>query len=100
MKPEVQVVTEVAVSADDERRGRIIRYSIAMTVRMVCIVLAMVLQGWMMWVCFAGAILLPYFAVVIANSQGLGKPSGKVETVVAKPLEITADDFRVAGDPS
>lgn len=98
MKPEVQVVTDLAPSADADRRGRIIRYSIAMTVRMVCIVLAMVLQGWMMWVCFAGAILLPYFAVVVANAQGVGKPVGKVQQVVAKPLEISADEFRVAGE--
>ena len=98
MKPKVQAVTDLAQSPDEERRGRIIRYSIAMTVRMICIVLAMVLQGWMMWVCFAGAILLPYFAVVIANAQGAGKAGAKVAAVEAKPLEISADEFRVASD--
>ena len=95
MKAQAQVVTDLEQSPDEERRSRIIRYSIAMSVRMICIVLAMFLQGWMMWVCFAGAILLPYFAVVIANAQGVGAPAQKATRVVAAPLQISADDFRV-----
>ncbi len=98
MKSTAQVVTDLQQSPDEERRGRIIRYSVAMGVRMVCIVLALVLQGWMMWVCFAGAILLPYFAVVVANSKGPGSPTQKATRVVAAPLQISADDFRVTDE--
>jgi hypothetical protein len=41
-----------------------------------------------MWLCFAGAIFLPYFAVVIANAQA--PKSGTLEnvTVVAKPITV------------
>ena len=95
LKSQTQVVTDLPESPTDERRSRMIRYSIAMSIRMVCIVLAMVLQGWMMWVCFAGAILLPYFAVIIANAKGVQAPVQKATRVVAAPLQITAEDFRI-----
>ena len=41
-----------------------------------------------MWLCFAGAIFLPYFAVVIANAQA--PKSGTLEDVkvVAKPITV------------
>lgn len=69
-----------------------IKYTVAMSVRMVCIVLGVFSQGILMWVFFALAIFLPYFAVVVANSQG---PTKKVNTkVVAPTLSIKADQIR------
>jgi hypothetical protein len=47
-----------------------LKYTLAMTIRVVCIVVAMFVEGWLMWLAFAGAIFLPYFAVVLANAQG------------------------------
>jgi hypothetical protein len=59
---------------------------------MVCIVLGVFTQGWLMWVFFALAIFLPYFAVVIANEQGASK---KVNTTVIAPkISIKADQVR------
>jgi hypothetical protein len=95
---EPQSVTNLGVSPEVERRSRMIRYSIAMTVRMVCIVLAIVVQGWLMWVCFALAIVLPYWAVVIANSRGDVKPNAKATTVTAPRIAISADQFRETKD--
>lgn len=43
------------------------KYTIAMSVRMVCIVLVFVVPGWWMWIFAIGAIVLPYIAVVLAN---------------------------------
>ena len=92
-----QSVTSVAVSPEIERRARMIKYLVAMGVRVVCIVLAVTVQGWLMWVFFAGAILLPYFAVVIANAQGAGGKNKQAATdVVAKPLTIDASAFVAA----
>lgn len=45
-----------------------IKYSVAMTIRMVCIVLMLFSHGWWLAVFGVGAIVLPYFAVVIANT--------------------------------
>ena len=68
-----------------------------MTIRFVCVILAVLVKGWLMWVFFAGAILLPYFAVVIANAQGAGGKSKQAATeVVAKPLTIDASAFVAA----
>jgi hypothetical protein len=96
-----QSVTSVDVSPDEDRKGRILRYSIAMTIRFVCVILAVVVHGWLMWVCFAGAILLPYFAVVIANAQGSGsKTKPSANAVLAKPLTIDASAFVAASRDS
>jgi predicted tellurium resistance membrane protein TerC len=60
-------ITSLPVSPDEERRSRMRKYSIAMSVRMACIVLVFVVPGWWMWVFALGAIILPYIAVVLAN---------------------------------
>jgi len=91
---EAQSVTSLGISPEDERKSRMIKYSIAMSVRVVCILLAMVVQGWLMWVLFAGAILLPYFAVVVANAQGAPANTDAVPKAVAPTLSISADAFR------
>ena len=62
-----QSITSLPVSDEVERRNRMIKYSIAMAVRIVCIVLLLFVQGWWLVLCAIGAIVLPYFAVVIAN---------------------------------
>ena len=81
-----QSITTVSESPDDERKSRMLKYTLAMTIRVVCIVLAMFVDGWLMWLAFAGAIFLPYFAVVLANAQG-PKP-GQISMViqVIKPV--------------
>ncbi len=64
-----QSITSLPASPEDERRNRMIKYSIAMGVRIVFIVLMLFVQGWWLVLCAIGAIALPYFAVVIANVQ-------------------------------
>lgn len=51
-----------------------IRYSLTMGIRFVCVVLCVFARGWWLVVCAAGAIFLPYFAVVLANVS-LSRPS-------------------------
>lgn len=87
-----QSATALEASPDEERRSRLIKYTVAMSIRMVCIVLGVFTQGWLMWVFFALAIFLPYFAVIIANEQGSSK---KVNTTVIAPkISIKADQLR------
>jgi len=76
-----QSVTSLEVSPEAERRGRMIKYTAAMSIRVVCIILAVMVQGWLMWVFFAGAIFLPYFAVVIANAVGSSRSNDLVKAV-------------------
>ena len=75
-----QSITSLPPSPEAERRARMIKYSIAMGIRMVCIVLMLFVQGWWLLICAIGAITLPYFAVVFANVQG-----GAVASTVVRP---------------
>jgi hypothetical protein len=88
-----QSVTSVGQSPDDERRDRMRKYLLSQIVRVLCIILAVVVHGWLMWVFFAGAIFLPYFAVVLANAQGQGSTKTKLTAAVAPTLTISADAF-------
>jgi hypothetical protein len=83
-----QNITTLGQSPDQERKSRMVKYLIAMTIRVVCIVAAIFVEGWLMWLCFAGAIFLPYFAVVIANAQVSRAGSLDKVTVVAKPITV------------
>ena len=64
-----------------------LKYTVAMGIRVVCIVLAIFVDGWLMWLAFAGAIFLPYFAVVLANAQGPKPGTLSMVTKVVKPVE-------------
>jgi hypothetical protein len=67
MSKSQQSITSLPPSPDEERRGRVLRYSVAMGVRIVCVVLAIVTHGWLQLAAIVGAVVLPYFAVVVAN---------------------------------
>ncbi|TAJ46132.1 MAG: DUF3099 domain-containing protein [Herbiconiux sp.] len=67
MKQSAQSVTSIPRSPEDERRSRMTKYLVTMGIRIVCLVLMLFVQGWWLAVCAAGAILLPYFAVVLGN---------------------------------
>jgi len=45
----------------------VVRYTVAMSVRIVCVISAFFLPGWWQLAAIIGAIVLPYFAVVAAN---------------------------------
>ena len=97
MANQPQSVTSLEVSPEDERRGRVIKYSIAQGVRVLCIIVAVLNPGGpVMWVAVAGAVLLPYFAVIIANATGAGAPKKSAPKAEAPTIAIGADAFRNA----
>lgn len=97
MKKVQQSVTSLPASPDHERHVRMIKYSVAMGVRVVCIVLLLFVQGWWLILCAAGAIFLPYFAVVIANVAAAPKranvirPGSIVLVDSARPFATGSD---------
>lgn len=95
-----QSLTSIAQSPESERKTRMLKYTLAMTIRVVCIILAMIVQGWLMWVFFAGAILLPYFAVVIANAAGSNHKTDSLPKAVAPTLVITSESFTKSAKPN
>lgn len=69
-EPEAEVftITEAQRGLSVEQVPRQTRYIVSMLIRTVCVVGAIFIPGWPRWVLIAGAIALPYLAVVIANA--------------------------------
>ena len=64
----VYTITGAQRALSEEQSGRTQRYLISMGIRTVCFIAAIFTPGWPRWVLIAGALVLPYFAVVIANA--------------------------------
>ncbi|MCF3141238.1 DUF3099 domain-containing protein [Paenarthrobacter sp. AR 02] len=67
--PEVHSITDAAAAHSEDMRQRMAKYAIAMGIRMVCIILIFVVDGWFKIIAIAGAVFLPWIAVVIANGS-------------------------------
>ncbi|UVI34433.1 DUF3099 domain-containing protein [Brevibacterium spongiae] len=67
-----QQITTADTALDDDMRSRIIKYSITMGIRTACFVAAYFAfaadRHILMWICVAGAVILPYPAVIFANA--------------------------------
>jgi ABC-type multidrug transport system fused ATPase/permease subunit len=74
MRNTTQSATSLPLSPDEERRLRVIKYSITMSIRVVCIVMMLFVQGWWLALFGLGAVVLPYFAMLLANVKSA--PSG------------------------
>ena len=73
-----QAITALPRSPQDDRRSRMIQYTVAMTIRLICIVLCLFVRDWWLLIPAAGAIFLPYVAVVLANANSSRTNSLKV----------------------
>ena len=64
-----QSATSLQRAPRDDAHTRMGKYFSMMAIRVVCFVLMVAIQpyGWYTWLFAIGAIVLPYFAVVIAN---------------------------------
>lgn len=65
---EVFTITEAQRGLSVEQVGRQRKYLISMGIRTACVLGAILVPGWPRWVLLAGAVVLPYLAVVIANA--------------------------------
>lgn len=83
-----QSITSLPESPEDDQRRRIVRYVLAMGVRVACVIACFFVQGWWLLACVVGAVLLPYIAVVIAN---VGAKEGGV---VERPASMLPVPYR------
>ena len=65
---EIFTITEAQRGLSQEQTGRTRRYLVSMGIRTGCVLAAIVVPGWPRWVLLAGAVVLPYVAVVMANA--------------------------------
>lgn len=89
MRKVTHSVTSLPVNPVDERRQRVIKYSITMSIRVVCLFAMLFVQGWWLLFFALGAVLLPWFAVLIANQQ-MRPAQNQAEAI--SPLSISASD--------
>lgn len=71
-----------------------------MGIRTTCFLLAIIFSGWPRWVLIAGAVLLPYVAVVVANAgrePSPGPPNTLMETI---PPQLDSGPERTAPEPT
>jgi hypothetical protein len=85
----VQTATALPRSPQQDRQSRMRKYTIAMSVRMLCLIGVVVAPDWWRFLFGAGAIFLPYVAVVLANAGSTGA-SSPVHPVQNGPLAIEA----------
>ena len=66
---EVHSITDAAGAHSEDMRQRMVKYAVAMGIRMVCLIMIFVVDGWFKVIAVAGAVFLPWIAVVIANGS-------------------------------
>ena len=74
-------ITGVQVPLSEDQRARTRRYLISMAVRTICFVGAIIATGWLRWALVAGAVFLPYIAVVMANA-GRGRSAQPTAAII------------------
>ncbi len=65
-----QRITDADESRSADMHSRTVKYTISMSVRMACFITAFFVHGWIQVVMLVLAVILPYFAVVVANASG------------------------------
>lgn len=83
----MQSATALPTSPEDDRRSRMRKYSIAMSIRMACLILVFFVPDFWKLIFGLGAVVLPYVAVVLAN-VGANIARQPVAPVPLAPLAI------------
>ncbi len=94
-------VTSLPQSPQDEARSRVRHYAITMGIRTVCFILMAVVYpvGWWTFVFAAGAIFLPYIAVVAANAGSDSVPMTVESPVLELDVAASAPDATAETPP-
>ncbi|WP_415855852.1 DUF3099 domain-containing protein [Sinomonas sp. G460-2] len=95
--PEVHSITTAAPGHSEDMHKRMVRYATAMGIRMVCIILLFVVDGWFKLLAAIGAVFLPWVAVVIANAQT--KADSESDSLIdAPPVAELEGGLAASGD--
>ena len=73
---DVPMITTAQRGRQADADTRLRRYLVLMSIRIVCIILAVVVPGWPKVIFIVGAVALPYLAVVVANARDSRHESG------------------------
>ena len=84
-----QSITSLPASPVEDRRKRMIQYTVAMTIRVICVFLLFVVHGWWLLVVAVGAFVLPWVAVVLANNVAGGTGADVIRPGAIVPVRRT-----------
>lgn len=93
--PSSATITDARTPRSEDIRRRQIRYVLSMLVRTACFVGAVVASGWLRWTLVAGAVFLPYVAVVLANAANQRRPQ-EIQAYRPPLLELDGTEDRRA----
>jgi hypothetical protein len=68
-----------------------------MGIRTFCVIAAIVVPGWPRWVLIAGAITLPYLAVVMANAGRENDEPGELGVAAPMRPELPSPGYVIGG---
>lgn len=81
---QVTVITDAAPPRSAELARRQRNYLISMSIRVACFITMAFVHGWLRWACLAGAAIIPWFAVILANVSTKG-PAAASTPVAHEP---------------
>ncbi len=84
------VITDARAAASQEQATRQRRYAITMAFRTACFIAMIFVPGAFRWVLFAGAVFLPYIAVIFANQAHQRPPGDAVGVSGGDPSDAPA----------
>jgi hypothetical protein len=96
---EVFTITEAQRGLSVEQVGRQRRYLVSMGIRTACVLGAILVPGWPRWVLLAGAVVLPYLAVVIANAGRENDEPGDVGVAEQGRAALPAPGLAIGYQP-
>jgi hypothetical protein len=88
-KGPVPLITDARSPASVEHESRVKRYALTMGFRTACFVAMVFVDGPMRWVLFAGAVILPYVAVIVANQANQRSQERRVGGVPIDRPQLT-----------
>jgi hypothetical protein len=100
----VHSITGAVSPLSDDLDARIRRYLISMSIRVLCVILAIVIHArwhhWSWWIFAVGAVILPYVAVVMANAVGTSAGAGATPVTPQNRFVLPSAPTTAAPTPS
>ena len=95
--PGVYRITAAPTSHTDDIGVRYRKYVVSMVVRTACFLLFVLIDHWTRWLFVAGAVFLPYVAVILANAgrESKGPPPQSFDVSAVPPPQLPALEARI-----
>lgn len=87
----VHRITDAPRPLREDISARSRNYIISMSIRILCFIPAIIFTGWLRWVFFAAALILPFIAVMFAN-EGKARQEEPLPPVTHPRRELPSEE--------